>query len=434
MRKMPQWMHATKNSYRPGLRNKALLIERCMHMKDLITRSQVLDLVFASWTPSAQTEEIPLTEALGRIAAKAYTAQYNIPVVRASAMDGVAVRSADFANGLPDTTGWKLGEDFIRADTGDDFDDRFDTVIRIEDVDLLPNGTLHLHEDVTVEPGMNVRSAGSMQKQGAPLLTPGLPLRATDLTALAIGGYAQVEVRRRPRVAFLPTGSELLPLGTPLTRGSNYNSNALMASGMLREMGAEVSCHPIVKDDPEQLRQALREVLPQSDLVILNGGSSKGDEDFNTRLLAQEGKLLFHGVAAGPGRPMGIALIDNKPVVNLSGPTLAAFYGLDWCIRPMVCHFLGIPVPQRQRVKGRLLCEMSGARPMDFLHRVQVYRDGDGFVIQPLSRNTTDLSALLQSNAMFISPIGVGVYQAGTEIEVELLRDLSLLPDWEGEN
>lgn len=423
-----------ENCQQQAFQNAGLLVERCTYMKDLLTRSQVLNLLFASWTPPVQTEEIPLNEALGRIAAKSYMAQYNIPVVRASAMDGVAVRSADFANGLPDTTGWKQGEDFIRADTGDDFDDRFDTVIRIEDVDLSPDGLLHIHEDVVVEPGMNVRGTGSMQKQGAPLLTPGLPLRATDLTALAIGGYAQVSVRRRPRVAFLPTGSELLPVGTPLTRGSNYNSNALMASGMLQEMGAEVYCHPIVKDDPEQLQQALRELLSQSDIVIINGGSSKGDEDFNTHLLAKEGKLLFHGVAAGPGRPMSIAMIDNKPVVNLPGPSLAAFYGLDWCIRPMVCRFLDIPVPQRQRVKGRLLSDMSGARPMDFLHRVQVYRDGDSFVIHPLSRSTDNLSELLQSNAMFISPIGVGTYSAGTEIEVELLRNISQLPVWEGEN
>ena len=215
-----------------------------------------------------------------------------------------------------------------------------------------------------------------------------------------------------------------------MERGCNYNTNGLMATGMLRDMGALATEAPMVRDEPEQLRRALMEALEVSHIVILNGGSSKGSEDFGTRLLAQEGELLFHGVLAGPGRPMSIAMVRGKPVINLAGPALGAFFGLDWCVRPLVCHFLGIPVPERPRVTGTLTADMSGARHVDFIHRLEVYRSKDGYRLQPLDRSKADLPSIMRTNALYITPIGEGRYMAGDSLTVELLRDPSLLPTW----
>lgn len=399
-------------------------------MKDSTTRAEALELLFSHWTPVPETEVLPLEEAVGRIAAETLYAKYNIPSVRASEMDGVAVISERFASGTPRPEEWKLGEDYARADTGDDFDDRFDAVIRVEDVDLLPEGGFRLHEEVTVEKGMNIRGAGTTIRKGVPLSEAGLPLRGSDLAAIAMGGHTEVRVIKCPRVTFIPTGSELLPLGEPMQRGCNYNTNGLMAKCMLREMGAEAEALPIIKDDPAALEAALHAALADSDIVIINGGSSKGDEDFNTRLLRKEGELLFHGVAAGPGRPMSIAVIQGKPVINLPGPAMAAFYGLDWCIRPIVCRCLGIPVPERRTVTGRLTSQMTGARHVDFLNRVEVTRKGEEYLLRPLSRGKAELPELLRSNALYVSPIGEGYYDEGTELTVELLRDPSLLPRW----
>lgn len=399
-----------------------------MGMKENLTRQEILELLFSKWTPVQHSEVVPVTQAIGRVITHEYYAQHNLPVVRASSMDGVAVDSVRFANGMPDTASWMLGVDYVRADTGDDFDDSFDAVIKIEDVELLPEGGFRLLEPMEVIAGMNIRKAGSTLKQGCSLCQPNLPLRATDLAALAMGGITEVEVYRRPRVTFIPTGNELIPIGTLLKRGCNYDTNSLLVSFMLQEMGAEPAMVPIVPDDPDQLRAALRKALSDSDIVIINGGSSKGSEDFNTRLLAEEGEILFHWAKAGPGRPMSISIIDGKAAVNLPGPTIGAFYGLDWCIRPMVCRMLGLPMPIRRRVKGKLTADMSGARHVDYLNRVNVSRGPEGYRITPVDKMTADLPAQLQSNAMFISPIGEGRYPAGTELEVELLRDPSLIP------
>ena len=184
-----------------------------------------------------------------------------------------------------------------------------------------------------------------------------------------------------------------------------------------------------IPDDPEALSTALHEALRDADIVILNGGSSKGDEDFNTRLLAAEGELLFHGVSAVPGRPIGAAIIGGKPVINMAGPALAAFYTLEWCIRPLVCHWLGLPVPERPRLKARLTEGFSGAAPMDMLCRMEVRRGENGYTATPMQRGKADLPAMLRTNAMVISPIGDRNYQAGEELEVELLRNIAEIPE-----
>lgn len=401
-------------------------------MEEHVTRARALELLFGVWTPEISTETIPVEDAYGRVLAKDYYAVHGIPVVRASGMDGVAVMSERFKDGVPDMTGWKKGEDYVRADTGDDFDDKFDAVIKIEDVTILPEGGLMLRDGVEVTPGMCVRGPGSTFQAGTKLTNKGLPLRGTDLAALVMGGITEVEVVRRPCIGFIPTGSELIPAGAPLKRGCNYDTNSIIARHMLLELGAEPLCYPIVRDDKALLKPALEKALAECDAVIINGGSSKGDEDYNTRLLESEGKLLFHWVLAGPGRPVGVSICSGKPVINLAGPSVGMIFGMNWCVRAVVCGFLGLPVPEREKVRATLTADLRCAPRFDFLNLVEVLRDGEKYYVEPRDRGKTPLPMILTSNALFISPAGESLYPAGTEIEVELLRDRSLLPAYDG--
>ena len=401
-------------------------------MEEHVTKERALELLFSAWTPERRTETVPIDNAFGRVLARDYFALHGIPVVRASAMDGVAVASERFRDGVPDLSGWRPGEDYVRADTGDDFDDKFDAVIRIEDVTILPEGGLKLREGITVTPGMSVRGPGSTFQAGTKLTNKGLPLRATDLAALAMGGITEVEVYRRPRIGFIPTGSELIPAGAPLKRGCNYDTNSIIAKHILADLGAEPVCYPIVRDDRALLKPALDKALAECDAVVIDGGSSKGEEDYNTRLLESEGKLLLHWVLAGPGRPVGIAVCSGKPVINLAGPPVGMLFGMNWCIRAVVCSFLGLPVPERESVRATLTADLRCAPRFDFLNLVEVLRDGDKYYAEPRDRGKTPLPVILTANALFVSPAGESFYAAGTEIEVELLRDRSLLPAYEG--
>ena len=246
-----------------------------------VTRPQALALMKEHWRFAPGSETVPLSESLGRVTAENLYAKNTLPVFRASCFDGVAVRSSDFKDDKPDTSGWVKGRDFVRADTGDDFPDAFDAVVAIEDVILegdglrFADGFVFDPKDETVDP------AGTIVRGGA-LLVPAHTRLTPELTAsLAMGGVYWVPVVRRMKVAYIPTGSELIPLGCTPQRGQNIEANGLLLKGLLGRWGAEVIAHPIVRDDAKELEAALDEALAWADMVLINGGSSRGEEDFN---------------------------------------------------------------------------------------------------------------------------------------------------------
>lgn len=391
----------------------------------LISREEALARLFARWTPEQEAETVPLADAAGRVLAQDMTAAYDIPVCRASAMDGIAVKSDRFADGLPDTSDWRLGEDYIRADTGDDFDDAFDAVIAIEDVTELPSSGIRLAENIRVTPGANVRPRGSSVRKETLLAAKGTVLTANDLAAIGMGGADAVYVVKKPRVAFLPTGSELVPVGTPLMRGQNYDTNSLLVRQMLVDMGAEPVMHAIVPDEPEALRAALDDLLAKADIVLVNAGTSKGREDYCARLLSEKGEALFHGVAAVPGRPMSMAVIDGKPVVNLSGPAFAAFHSMDWAVRAIVCRALGIPIPRRPVVNAVLEKPLRTPGPLAMMLPIRLTQTETGYTAEPLSLRGPDspgLAAALTADAVYISAPNDPPHAAGETVAVELLR------------
>ncbi len=400
-------------------------------LADLIPKEKALELLFARWTPSPDAETVPLADCVGRVLAQDQFALYDLPKVRASTMDGVAVHAALFAEGVPDTTGWRLGRDFIRADTGDDFDDAYDAVIAIEQVRLLPDGGIEILPNTRVFPGLNVKSCGADLRKGALLAKAGTRLTALDMAALAMGGLDAVPVLRRPRVGFLPTGSELVPPGSPLHRGQNFDTNSLLTAQLLREMGAEPLLHPIVRDDRGALRTAISTLLPQCDILLVNAGTSKGGEDYCAALLAEAGEVLFHGVAAVPGRPMSIAMVGGKPVMNLSGPTYAAFYSLDWAVRAMVCRYLGTPVPRRERVLATLTERFQMPPFFSLLASFHVERLADGsYIATPLALRgpkAVGTAASLTAEGVYVTSLGEKPHEAGETIEIELLRGAETL-------
>lgn len=396
---------------------------------NLLPRGEIISRVIDNWPIQRKTEVIPVEEGMERIPVADMFAEVTLPVVRSSAGDGIAVISSWFAQGIPDTSNWILGRDYVRADTGDDFADDFDAIIMIEDVDLSADGKLTIHDGVTVAPGMHIRPAGSTVKAGDLLVKANLPLRPKDLAGLQMGGIPRITVWKKPIVAFIPTGSELIAPGTQISRGKNIDTNSLLASKTLEQLGAEPWCLPIVEDAYQPLKQVLGEVLKQADLIIINGGSSKGDEDCTATLLHENGKVLCHGSQAVPGKPMCIAMIDGKPVINLPGPFMAAYHGLEWCISAIVAHYLMQPPRRRQIVKANLTKELQGSDEVSILVVIEVERkkDGSGYWATPLSFKDIPTGRTIASNAQYMTKINERIPEGG-EIEVELLRGLEYIP------
>ncbi|MGI6737226.1 MAG: molybdopterin molybdotransferase MoeA [Anaerovoracaceae bacterium] len=405
---------------------------------DHISKEEALARIRAAWQPQIKNEEVPLAEAAGRVCAEDCRARVSLPVVRAAGMDGICVNFDLLADGIPDTSAWRRGRDYDRADTGDDFDDRFDTVLPIEwirsredggiDIDMpagRPGGGPKLHR------GMNVQPAGGMLEQGTLLVHGGTALTPLDLAALAAGGYGSVRVLRRPRIAFLAAGSELVEAGAPLRRGQNYDANTPLARALLEEMGAAVTCGGILGDDREALGSWIDTQLPQQDLVLVSGGSSKGEEDYNTRLLAARGELLFHGVLAAPGRPMSAVVCGGRTVLlNLAGPTLASWHGLEWCVRELIRDWYGGALPRENEVEAVLEADLP-APPLSLIVRLIVRRGEDGRLLarpilgsRPAGGGRPGHPCIAQpdANAALVTRPGEPAPQKGDRVRVRLVR------------
>mgnify|MGYP002407082646 CR=1 FL=1 len=389
-----------------------------------VTREEALTLLFQNWTVKADTELIPVQQALGRVTARKVYSRNALPVCRSSQNDGIAVRSADFAHGLPDTSGWVKGKQYVQADTGDDFPDDYDTVIPVERIYYNDEGQLLFADGFIFEKGGFIRAQGSMVKEGELLAEAHVRLTPVHLAVFAAGGIYQVEVIKKPKVVFIPTGNELVAAGVKPERGQNVEANGLMVSAFLQQWGAEPFCYPIIKDKPADLEQTLDLALKTGDIVLINGGSSKGAEDFNARLLQKKASFFRHGVKAVPGRPVAFAIIDGKPAINLPGPVIAAFLAMDWCVSGLVHHYYGLPIPVRPKIKVRLEQPLIKNPDSEMFFRLVLTRQGDGYTASNIGFFKSLPYTMLKADALFIAPIGVTEYQAGEEVEAELLRGL----------
>ncbi|RRD66230.1 molybdopterin molybdotransferase MoeA [Fretibacterium sp. OH1220_COT-178] len=397
---------------------------RLPSFENLPTREEVLDRLFALWRPELPAEIVAVEDALGRVTAEDCRARISLPVVRASAGDGIAVDSRRFRDGLPDTSDWQMGRDFVRADTGDDFDDRFDAVVMIEDVELDGDGQLRIRSGVTVRRGSNVHPSGSIVTEGELLVARHMPLRPRDLACLHLGGVWDVPVLKRPAVAFIPTGNELVPPRSAVPRGKNVDSNSVLARTSLQLLGAEPLLYPIVPDDRTMLNAALDDALGRADIVILNGGSSKGGEDHNARLLHERGTVLCHGAAAAPGKPLCAAMVDGKPIVNLPGPFIAAYHGFEWCIGALVSYCLHQPKPEHRPLEVTLSGGLPSSDQVSLLCNLDVRRGEDGgYVAHPIDFRRSSAARTASANAQYMTPPGGPVPSADSKLVVELLRE-----------
>lgn len=399
-----------------------------VHMSDdkdfTLTRAEALEILYKNWPLKIESEIIPLRQACGRVTAQPIYSQNTLPTYRVSQFDGIAVRFSAFENGLPDTSEWVKGVDYVQADTGDDFPDAFDTIVAVEDFCYNEGGHICFHDDINYKRGDYIRAAGTTVREGDLITEAHVRLTPEHLAMLALGGIYQVEVIRKPKVIYIPTGSELINAGIKPERGQNIEANGLMVAARLKSWGAEAFCYPIIKDNPSELEQTLDSALAAGDIVLINGGSSKGAEDFNTDLLRKKASVYHHGIKVVPGRPVSIAMIDGKPVINLPGPTLATFLAMDWCVFGLVHYYYGLPFPIRQKLKARLEQPIQKNPEVEmYLRFVLMKRDGCYSATQ-IGRDKSLPYTLLEADAFFVAPIGVAGYEAGDEIEVELLKGM----------
>lgn len=394
--------------------------------EDALWREDATCVLRAHWNPRRCAQTVLVADALGRVTAQPVAASVTLPVCRSSQRDGIAVKAAAWSDGDPDISGWQRGVDWVAADTGDDFADEFDAIVSAEEVERDEDGNLiSIQEGLAVEPGRGVNPAGATIKAGDVVVDAGTVLTPELLCACAAAGAYQLSVVRKPRVGFIPTGSELVAAGTVPQRGQNLETNSLMVAAFLREWGCEPVVFPIVRDAREPLRAALEEALDTCDIVLVNAGTSRGEEDFNAQLIQERASYFSHGIRAVPGRPVGLAVVDNKPVINVPGPNIACWLAMDWLVRDLVAYALGTRTHKRPTVTARLGFEVKPMPLMERFTRVLLERSGDGsLAAKPLPKGWGGPMTLARTDAIFVVPAGGDPWPVGTEVEVELLRPI----------
>ena len=305
-----------------------------------LTREAAIQALIDMSAFELETETVGLHDALGRVTAVDYTSLYDLPNALCSGMDGIAVHYDDFADGMPDVSAWEYGVEYDWANTGTAIPEGFDTSIQIERCEFDEASKLVAIHGGPDKRGANCSQPGSSMKKGQLVVAARTKLTPTKISALAMVGYTQVEVVRKPKVVFIPTGDELIEMGTELPRGKAYETNGIMLEMKLKVWGAEPVIYPCLPDDWGQIKEALLKAAAEADIVTINAGSSKGAKDFTMEILEEIGTVCCHETNHGPGRHTSVSQLNGTPVLGLSGPPSGCEITADWYLKPIVDYYL----------------------------------------------------------------------------------------------
>ncbi len=406
-------------------------------------------------------EIIPLDErALGRVLAAPIWAKISSPHYHASAMDGFAVRAEDTTGAQPATPiqlsvisdqSAVFSGSSKYVDTGDPLPEWANAVIPIENVEAMDEKGA-ITSDLRTPKAIRIRAAVTPWSHVRPLgedivttqlvLPAGHILRPMDLGAVAASGHSTVEVARKPRVAVIPTGSELVPIGSDLKPGDILEYNSLMLAAYVNQWGGEAARFPIIPDEFDAICLAVQKAARECDLILLNAGSSAGAEDFSARVVEKLGTLLVHGVAVRPGHPVILGMVEGSklqveslkqqpstfdlqpsiPIIGVPGYPVSAALTAEIFVEPLLAQWTGrcpLEYPVEQAHLTRKITSPGGD---DDYVRVAVGKVGDKVLAAPLSRGAGVITSLVRADGIVVLPRGVQGAEAGEQVSVRLYR------------
>ena len=393
------------------------------------------------------TQEIPLNQdALGRTLAKPIWAKLSSPHYHAAAMDGYAVQAVLTEGALPTRPVLlQVNELAVYVDTGDPLPESSDAVIPIEIVEPLdedgnPAQDIRAPKSIriraAVNPWMHVRPMGEDMVASQLVLPAGHVLRPVDLGVIAASGNTSVTVAVQPRVAVIPTGSELVPIGAPLSPGEIIEFNSLVLAAQVQEWGGCATRLPIVPDNLDQIQAAVFKAAKGHDLVLVSAGSSTGAEDFTAQVIETLGEVFVHGVAVRPGHPVILGKVEvadeedqtqpprSVPVIGIPGYPVSATLTGEIFVAPLMSRWLGRPSKPPEKVTATLTRKITSPPGDDDYVRVALGRVGERLLAAPLARGAGVISSLARADGLALLPRGSQGKPAGADIEVSLYRSL----------
>lgn len=404
----------------------------------LLSVEQAREKILSQLKPVG-TELIPLTACANRILAVDIVAADDLPLFDNSSMDGFAIRAGDTSNAAPaspltlrvvadipagstPTIFIKLGE-AARIMTGAQMPEGADAVIPVEDTDFNERSsgtpapkTISIQK--IVKSGDNVRLRGTDVHTGDVVIKRGTTLKPQDIGLLAMLGFPEVEVYKRPLVALLSSGDELIEAGAPLESGKIRDSNSYMLASLIESTHAEVLRLGIAKDTRESVQGLIEQAVKHNvDLILSSAGVSVGAFDYVKDVVESNGSLNFWRVNMRPGKPLAFGEYKNIPFVGLPGNPVSAFVGFEVFVRDAIGRLSGLLYRSRQTVRVRSVDEILSDGRESYLRAI-IHEENSQYVATLTGhQGSGNLLSLVQANALLIIPAGVKCVPAGQEVD-----------------
>jgi putative molybdopterin biosynthesis protein len=391
-------------------------------------------------------ETIPLEAALGRVLAEDVRATVDVPGFDRSNMDGFAVRAADtFGASEEEPIRLRLNDEILATGilprveveagtattiaTGGMLPRGADAVAPIEVTDADPADSAFVLVRAPRVPGAAVSFAGTDMGRGETVLFAGTRLTSRETGVLAAIGRAEVSVVRRPRVAILSTGDEIVQPGETMRPGLVFDSNGRILADAVRELGGDPVFFGAFRDDVAALREALRRALEDADVVLLSGGTSKGEGDLNASVVGElEPGILVHGVALKPGKPICLAADGEKPVVILPGFPTSAIFTFHEFVAPLLRDLAGLPSEARETRSARLAIKTQSERGrLEYLLVGLVESDGEGgderprLSAYPMGKGSGSVTSFSRADGFVRIDRNTELVEANSFVEVTLI-------------
>ena len=393
------------------------------------TLEEARDIFFGRFGPNRRTgrEEVPTEEAWGRVTAEPVFAKMSAPTYHSAAMDGIVVRSEDtYGTTERNPKVLKMGEEALWINTGQAIQEGFNAVIMVEKVHQLDDNRVEIR--APSYPWQHIRKVGEDIVTTELLLPQNHQIRPYDVGALVSAGIFSLKVWERPRVAIIPTGSELIhhrDLGKrPLEKNQIIEFNSLILAGLVRECGGIPIIYDIVSDLEGDIKRALEKAIDSdAHLVIINAGSSAGSKDYTAHVIKEMGEVLVHGVAMMPGKPAILGAIKDKPVIGNPGYTVSATLSFQQFVRPLLYHLQGRKIPKTKIIKVQPTRDIPSKPGIEEFIRANIGRVGQKIVATPLPRAAGSITTLTRAEGIIRIPaLSEGVSQ-NNEIDAELMVD-----------
>jgi putative molybdopterin biosynthesis protein len=399
-----------------------------LKMKPLAEARELLFKRFSGYEVTG-SEQLPVPDAVGRILAEPVWARRSFPGHHSAAMDGVAVR-ASVTFGAHESAPKILtaGRDFFPVNTGHVLPTGTDAVIMIEKVHPLEDGNIQI--EAPAFPWQYVRKIGEDIVATELLFPRNHRITPPCVGALLSGGVFSVPVRKKPRLAIIPTGSELVDWRhtaiEEVKPGQVFESNSYVLSAMAESYGACFERYETRTDDIGLIRSAAAEAAAgEADILLILGGSSAGSQDYAKHVIGELGTILLHGVTMMPGKPVILGVIGEKPVFGIPGYPVSAILVFEQFVGPLICHMLGQPEPERQQLQVELTRKVASKLGVEEFLRVKLGQVGERIVATPLPRGAGTITSLTEADGIIRIANHIEGLSDGSPVTAALLKPLS---------